>query len=207
MKGNIIMSEQYNTLKFYNDNAEEYFEQTIKGDLEFNYKEFLKHISENAYILDFGCGSGRDSKVFIDKGYKVRAIDGSYKMCEIASKYINQKVDCIEFKDFDEENVYDAIWACATILHIEEESLPDIIFRMTKAIKNRGIIYFSFKKGTGTEIVDGKFYNYMTKEKFESILSNIGLNYEIKEYFETISSTKRPEKCTWVNFVIMFKKI
>lgn len=64
------MSEQYNTLKFYNDNAEEYFEQTIKGDLEFNYKEFLKHISENAYILDFGCGSGRDSKVFIDKGYK-----------------------------------------------------------------------------------------------------------------------------------------
>ena len=77
---------------------------------------------------------------------------------------------------------------------------------MTKAIKNRGIIYFSFKKGTGTEIVDGKFYNYMTKEKFESILSNIGLNYEIKEYFETISSTKRPEKCTWANFVIKFNK-
>ena len=40
---------------------------------------------------------------------------------------------------------------------------------MTKAIKNRGIIYFSFKKGTGTEIVDGKFYNYMTKYLLESL--------------------------------------
>ena len=201
-----MMSEQYNTLKFYNDNAKEYFEQTIIGDLELNYKTFLNHLSENAYILDFGCGSGRDSKYFIEKGYKVRAIDGSYKMCEIASKYINQKVDCIEFKNFKEDNVYDAIWACATILHIEEENLPDILTRMINALKNEGIIYFSFKKGHGTEIVDGRFFNYMTKDKFDSILSNVGLDYEIKEYFESISSTKRPEKCTWINFVIKFNK-
>lgn len=200
------MNKKYNTLKFYNDNAEEYFEQTINGNLNVNYNYFLKYIPKNAYILDWGCGSGRDSKFFIDNGYKIRAIDGSYKMCEIASKYINQHVDCIEFKDFDEENVYDAIWACATILHIEEDRLPDILFRMTKALKNEGIIYASFKKGTGTKIVDGKFYNNMTKEKFENILSSIGLNYEIKEYFETVSSTKRPENCTWANFVIKFNK-
>lgn len=51
-----------------------------------------------------------------------------------------------------------------------------------------------------------KFYNYMTKEKFESILLDMNFNYEIKEYFETISSTKRPKKSTWVNLVIKFNK-
>lgn len=201
------MSKPYDTLKYYNENAEEYFEQTVDGKLDKNYAAFLKHIPKNAYILDFGCGSGRDSKYFINNGYKVRAIDGSSKMCEIASNYINQKVDCILFKDFNEESVYDAIWACATILHIEEEYLSDILFKMIKSIKNNGIIYFSFKKGEGTEIVDGKFYNYMTKEKFINILSNMKLNYEVMEYFESVSSTKRPEKCNWVNFVIKFKKV
>lgn len=200
------MSKKYDTLKYYNDNAEKYFEQTINGDLNVNYNYFLKHIPKNAYILDFGCGSGRDSKFFINKGYKVRAIDGSYKMCEIATKYINQNVDCIEFKDFDEENVYDAIWACAIILHIEENKLPDILFRMIKAIKNNGIVYISFNKGSGSEIFEGKLYNYLTKEDFENILSNIGFNYEIKEYFETISSTDRTRKSKWANLVIKFNK-
>ena len=201
------MVDTYNTLKFYNDNAEEFFEQTIKGDLEFNYKKFLKHVPKNAYILDFGCGFGRDSKVFIDKGYNVRAIDGSIKMCEIGTKYLNQNVDCIQFKDFDEENVYDAIWACASILHVEDEDLPDILLRMVKAIKNNGVMYISFKKGNGTKIVAGRFFNYMTKEKFENILSNMSLNYEILEYFEAISNKNLPEESVWVNFVIRFNKI
>ena len=200
------MNKKYNTLKYYNDNAEEYFKKTVNGKLIENYNIFLNYIPKNSYLLDFGCGFGRDSKVFIDKGYRVRAIDGSIKMCEIGTKYLNQNVDCIQFKDFDEENVYDAIWACASILHVEEEDLPDILLRMIKAIKNNGVMYISFKKGNGTKIVNGRFFNYMTKEKFENILSNMSLNYEILEYFETISNKNLPEECIWVNFVIKFNK-
>lgn len=200
------MSKKYDTLKYYNENAEKYFEQTINADFDINYRKFLKHIKKNSFILDFACGSGRDSKFFIGKGYKVRAIDGSYKMCEIASEYINQKVDCIEFKDFNEENIYDAIWACSVILHIEEENLKDILIKLIKALKNEGIIYFSFKKGKGSEIFEGKLYNYMTKEDLLNILSNIGFNYEIKEYYETISSTDKIRKSVWANLVIKFNK-
>ena len=200
------MNKNYDTLKYYNDNAEKYFEQTIKADFDINYQKFLKHIKKSSYILDFGCGSGRDSKFFIKNGFKIKAIDGSYKMCELASKYLNQKVDCIEFSKFDEENVYDAIWACSVILHIEKEKLPDILSRIVKALKDNGIIYFSFKKGKGSEIFENKLYNYMTKEDFENILSNIGFDYEIKEYYETISSTDRIRKSIWANLVIKFNK-
>lgn len=200
------MSQVNNTLKFYNDNAEEYFKQTVAIDLINNYKVFLKYIPKNSYILDFGCGFGRDSKFFINKGYKVRAIDGSIKLCEIGTKYLNQKVDCIEFKDFDEENMYDAIWACASILHVQDEDLPDILLRMVKALKNEGVMYISFKKGTGAKIIDGKFFNFMTKGKVKNILSNLDLNYDIMEYFETTSNSNLSEKCIWANFVIKFYK-
>lgn len=115
-------------------------------------------------------------------------------------------MDCIEFKDFDEENMYDAIWACASILHVQDEDLPDILFRMVKALKNEGVMYISFKKGTGTKIIDGKFFNFMTKGKFKNILSNLDLNYDIMEYFETTSNSNLSEKCIWANFIIKFYK-
>lgn len=86
------MMENYNTLEYYNKNAKLYCEQTVVGNMKEKYERFLKHLKHNAYILDFGCGSGRDSKYFLEKGYKVKAIDGSIEMCKLASKYINQKV-------------------------------------------------------------------------------------------------------------------
>ena len=93
------MYEAYNTLAYYNNNAKAYCEQTLSGNLQENYNKFLKHLPQGAYILDFGCGSGRDSKYFIENGYKVRAIDGSIEMCKLASNYINQEVVCMKFEN------------------------------------------------------------------------------------------------------------
>ena len=67
------MEEKYNTLEYYNKNAKIYCEQTLEGNMQENYDKFLQHLPSYAYILDFGCGSGRDSKYFIEKGYKVKA--------------------------------------------------------------------------------------------------------------------------------------
>ncbi len=82
-------------------------------------EKFLQQLHSNAYILDFGCGSGRDSKYFIEKGYRVKAIDGSIEMCKLASKYIK---------------------------HVEKENLSGILNKMINALKVNGIIYTSFKK-------------------------------------------------------------
>ena len=52
------MEEQYNTIEYYNKNAETYFEQTVEANLQVVYDEFLSRIPAKSYILDFGCGSG-----------------------------------------------------------------------------------------------------------------------------------------------------
>ena len=198
----ISTEEEYNTIDFYNKNAKLYFEQTVEGNLKENYDRFLKHISKNAYILDFGCGSGRDSKYFIENGYKVNAIDGSIQMCKLASDYIKQEVEHMKFDDLEDVNVYDAIWACSSILHIEQEKLPNILERMIKALKQNGIIYTAFKKGKGYEIRNGKYYNFMTKEEMKEILNGLTNKVEIIDYFETTSSTQRAKNAIWVNFII-----
>lgn len=198
------MKEEYDNLEYYNKNAKLYFEQTKVGNLKENYEKFLNRIEKGAYILDFGCGSGRDSKFFIENGYKVKAIDGSIQMCNIASDYINQDVECMLFEDLKDKDTYDGIWACSSILHVEKEKLPDIIIKMINALKPNGIIYTSFKKGSGYEINEGKYYNYITKEEFEEMLKKLNINAELIDYFETLPSTNRPgaENTVWGNYII-----
>lgn len=197
------MEEKYNTLEYYNKNASIYCEQTLAGNMQENYDAFLKQLPQNAYILDFGCGSGRDSKYFIDNGYTVKAIDGSIEMCNLASKYINQKVNCMKFEELNDTNTYDGIWACSSILHIEKENLPNILIKMINALKVNGIIYTSFKIGIGYEIKEGKYYNYLTKDEMIKILSKTTPNVKLIDYFETLPSTKRNAKGTiWGNFII-----
>ena len=196
------MGEKYDTLDYYNKNASEYFEQTLNGNFAENYEKFLSRIPRNAYILDFGCGSGRDSKYFIENGYKVKAIDGSIEMCKLASEYIRQEVECMKFDELNEESIYDGIWACSSILHVEKEQLGNILEKMITALKEKGIIYTSFKKGVKDEIKEGKYYNYLTKEKLEEIIEKYNLNVKIIDYFETLPSTKRIQDIVWANYIL-----
>lgn len=195
--------EKYNTLEYYNKNAKIYCEQTLIGNLQENYNKFLEHLQSNAYILDFGCGSGRDSKYFLDNGYNVKAIDGSIEMCKLASKYINQEVTCMKFEELNDIDTYDGIWACSSILHIEKENLSDILIKMINSLKVNGVIYTSFKIGVGYEIKEGKYYNYLTKDEMIQTLNKTSKSVELVDYFETLPSTRiKAENTIWGNFII-----
>ena len=107
----IILGDGMNTLDYYNSNANSYFDYTLASDMSTAYERFSRYLNKGDYILDFGCGSGRDSKYFIENGYKVDSIDGSIELCHLASKYINQEVKCMKFEELNEIEKDDAIWA------------------------------------------------------------------------------------------------
>ena len=186
--------EKYDTLGYYNQNAESYFEATKDGNMQEIYDIFLEQLVPPAYILDFGCGSGRDSKHFIDQGYKVRAIDGSENLCKIASQYIGQEVEHMLFEELDDVATYDGIWACSSILHVERKKLPDILKKMLVALKETGTMYASFKSGDAEIIQEGKYYNYMTREMFEEMLKYVDPSFVVDRYFSnaTVSNINRP---------------
>ncbi len=201
-----VLMEKYDTLKFYNDNAEKYCEQTRNGDMSESYNRFLMLVKDKAYILDFGCGSGRDSKYFLEHGYTVDAIDGSERLAALASEYIGQEVKCMKFDELNERDKYDGIWACSSILHVERESLPDILQKMITALKDDGVIYTSFKLGDKEYVQEGKYYNNVTREILEGMLAQLEPPAEIVEYSEnsTASSVKRPT-AQWGNYLIKKK--
>ena len=98
-------------------------------------------------ILDLGCGSGRDTKYFLEHGYRVDAIDGSAELCALASEYTGIPVKCQLFQELDASEVYDGIWACSSLLHLSYGELDEVLYRIEKALKPQGILYMSFKHG------------------------------------------------------------
>ena len=192
------------TIEYYNKNAKDYFETTINGNMKLSYKKFLEYIPKKGYILDFGCGSGRDSKYFIENGYKIKAIDGSLELCLLAEKYMNHKVIHMNFSELNDLNKYDGIWSCATILHLTKQEFIKVLKKMIRELKKDGIIYISFKDGIGEETKDGRYFMYYTENQFEEII-NLFDKIEILDKYITYSSTNPNEERKWNNYLL--KKI
>ena len=83
------------------------------------YDKFEIYLKSGDKILDLGCGSGRDSKYFLSKGYDVVSVDGSIEICRLAEKYIGKYVRNIFFDELDYVNEFDAVWASASLLHVD----------------------------------------------------------------------------------------
>ena len=74
------------TLLYYEQNAENFIRETREVDFSEVQELFLSKLEKGALILDFGCGSGRDTKCFLNIGYFVEAVDGSAEMFHAASR-------------------------------------------------------------------------------------------------------------------------
>lgn len=167
------MGSDKNTLDYYNSKAKDFVSATV--DVVFTEIQdiFLEYIPAGGKILDFGCGSGRDTKYFLSKGFGVDAIDGSEELCKIASEYTGIQVKQMLFEGLDEVEEYDGIWACASILHVEKKQLPEIIKKIAIATKKGGIVYISFKYGEFEGIRNGRFFTDLTEESFEELLRKV----------------------------------
>lgn len=192
------------TILYYNNNAEKFVLDTLNCELNEMQDRFLSYLNNNSKILDLGCGSGRDSKYFIEKGYDVIAFDGSIELCKIAKKLINKEVICQNFKDIDYNNEFNGIWACASLLHLQEQEIFMVIKKCIKALKEDGILYCSFKYGDFKGYRNERYFTDMTEQNFKKNIATID-KIELIEIFISNDVRKGREKEKWLN-VFMKKK-
>ena len=151
--------------------------------------------------MDFGCGSGRDTKYFLSQGFQVEAIDGSEELCKLATVYTGIPVKNMLFQELNAVEQYDGIWACSSILHLPLPELNDVFQRITAALKKDGVFYTSFKYGNYEGERDGRYFTDMTEDRFSDFLKNIkGL--ELEEQW--VTSDVRPERGDekWLNIIL-----
>ena len=155
-------------------------------------------------ILDFGCGSGRDTKYFISQGYQVDAVDGSIELCRLASEYTGVEVKHMFFNELTQVEKYEGIRACSSILHLPLNELVEVMRKMVTALKGNGIIYTSFKYGTFAGERNGRYFTDMTEDTFADFIKQIE-NIRVEELF--ITSDIRPKRGEekWLNLILRKK--
>lgn len=188
-----------NNVEYYNKNAQSFYDGTVNADMSLWRDKFETYIPNGGCILDAGCGSGRDSRVFMQHGYSVVAFDASTEMCRMASELIGQEVLLMRFDEMKFENQFDGIWACSSLLHVPNEELPEILGKMRKALKTIGTMYVSFKYGEGTKQRGDRTFSDFTEKSVKVLLNNSG--FEVIEC--GVTSDIRPGRAEekWVNVI------
>ena len=190
------------TTEYYKRNARAYYDQTVNLDISNRYSPFLKLLPANGKILDAGCGSGRDSLFFKRQGYDVVSFDISKELVDLASRLIGQNVLNMSFGDLDFENEFHGIWANASLLHIPQEEMDDVLEKLSRALKNNGVLYASFKYGD-TERTDGdRFFNDYNEEKL-NLLMNCHKNLKIEDIWVTEDIRAERKKEYWMNVLLV----
>ena len=198
------MADIDKTLKYYNENAQSFASGTVSVKFTEVQDKFLEKLNPDAYILDFGCGAGRDTKYFLSRGYQVDAVDGSEQLCRIASEYTGIKVRQMLFQELDEKEKYDGIWACSSILHLPKKQLREVLKNMYAALKSKGWIYNSFKYGEFEGERNGRYFTDFTTDTFKDFIHDMhGLKIEEQWITGDVRPGRGEEK--WLNLLLQKK--
>lgn len=188
------------TMTYYQRNAQTFFDATVGVDMSSLYASFLNRVVPGGRVLDAGCGSGRDAKAFSTLGYQVEAFDASAEMVELATAYTGLPVRQMTFSALEDEERYDGIWCCASLLHLPQAKLPEAMQRLARALKPGGVWYLSFKYGVGEREKEGRHFTDLNEAGLEAVVAAVPQVSIIEQW---TTQDKRPDRDeVWLNALL-----
>ena len=159
------------TQSYYRQNAASYAEATAKLLPNEALERFASQLRPAAFILDAGCGSGRDSAWFSDHGFSVDAFDLCPELCEEARRHFGIPARVASILDLAVNAEYDGVWACASLVHFERDEILCALRNFSRALRPGGYLYFSVKEGQGESLDSlGRFYRYWSVDEIRVLL-------------------------------------
>ena len=161
------------SIDYYNRYAVPYYEETVDASMEEVMKPFVELLSEeseNAEVLDLGCGSGRDTLLLEEYGFYVTPMDGSEEMCKLAEVNTDKEVLQMTYDEMEFDDVFDGIWACASLIHLTEDEMRKVMKKLVQALKENGVLYFSVHRGDRDGIYHGRYFHDYNRRELQSLM-------------------------------------
>ena len=179
-----LISQQ--TLRHYEDRAEEFRSGTLDHDVSQNIAALLDNIQGPPpyRILDFGCGPGRDLRVFAARGHHAIGLEGANRFVEMAREASGCEVWHQDFLALNLPTAYfDGIYANASLFHVPSQELPRVLADLRAALKTGGVLFASNPRGTNEEGWNrGRYGAYHDIDSWRHYVENAGFT-EITHYY------------------------
>jgi SAM-dependent methyltransferase len=187
------------TLEHYNQRAEEFWEGTRDHDVSQNIEAVLRHIEGDPpfAILDFGCGPGRDLKVFAQLGHLVVGLEGAARLAGMARAHSGCEVWQQDFLKLDlPDKHFDGVFANAALFHVPSQELPRVLLGLHATLKPRGVLFASNPHGHNDEGWNrGRYGAYHDLETWRRYMSDAGF-VELTHYYRPAGLPR--EQQTWL---------
>ena len=185
------------TLDWYAAHAATFATAADTVDLTALHTAFVARLPAGARVLDVGCGSGRDSRAFVAMGCRVTALEPCEALARIAESSLGFPVRRARVEELDERGVYDGVWACASLLHVPVASTPEVLSRLARALAPGGVLYVSYKRGSGERVEGGRFFHDETMASLGLRLGAAG--FATVTCWETPDARPEQSHTVWVN--------
>lgn len=185
---------------YYHYNYKDYHEKTFHVDPSSFLKPLVKHLPQNAFILDVGCGSGRDLCWLKQRGFKVMGLERSKKLAALARKNAECRIIEGDFETYDFSKLYvDAIVLVGGLVHVQHAKLRPVFKHIISGLPESGKTLITLKHGEGTFTDDhGRIFFLWIEREIELIFAELGL--KVLDFTSQVSKVRAND--VWLGYVL-----
>jgi cyclopropane fatty-acyl-phospholipid synthase-like methyltransferase len=190
-----------NTLKYYNNNADELSSRYNSVDFGSIQKSVSSYLTGAKRILEIGCGSGRDAIYMVNNGFDIIGIDGSEQMLLNAeANYPKLKGKLIkailpnEFPNFKDK--FEGVYSIATLMHFDVNGIGKILNKIKSVLLPNSPVFISVSGKR--DIQDERYFIDFSKDDWLNIFEGNG--FAINGIIETQDATNR--EIIWYSFLM-----
>lgn len=174
------------TRLYYSRGAEDFWKNTRHHDVSQNIATLLHYIEGDLphTILDFGCGPGRDLKVFAELGHIAVGVEGVAEFAHMAHAFSGCEVWQQDFLKLDlPHHHFSAVFANAALFHVPSQELPTVLLQLHATLKPGGVLLSSNPHGNNTEgWGSGRYGVYHDLENWRGYMTSAGF-LELEHYY------------------------
>jgi len=185
---------------YYQKNYKAYHEKTFSIDPSSFLAPLAQRLPPEAFVLDVGCGSGRDLLWMKKRGFDVIGFERSDGLAELARDNVGCEVIQGDFETYDFSSIFvDAIMLVGALVHVPRERFSDVFQNITSAIPENGSVLITLKQGSGNRTdSDGRIF-YLWEDSKARVLFDT-LKFKVCDVSTSISKTGSGD--IWMSYVL-----
>ena len=185
---------------YYQKNYKAYHEKTFSIDPTSFLVPLAQTLSADAFILDVGCGSGRDLLWMKDRGFEVIGFERSPGLAELARDNVGCEVIEGDFETYDFSLILvDAVMLIGALVHVPHERFSEVFKNITSVIPRHGIVLITLKEGSGDRTdPDGRIFYLWEDPKAREMFDTLG--FKVREFSTSVSKTGSGD--VWMSYVL-----